>query len=73
MTELMKMLVDAGYPRNEMDHHDSDLYVYVTPVSEKVTKAWCNSHGYRQSWQCPIFRDQITGKLMYECICCYAE
>ena len=33
MTELMKRLVDAGYPREEMDHHYTDLYVYVNEIS----------------------------------------
>ena len=33
MTELMKRLVDAGYPREEMDHHYTDLYVYVNDIS----------------------------------------
>lgn len=33
MTELMKRLVGAGYPREEMDHHYTDLYVYVNEIS----------------------------------------
>ena len=33
MTELMKRLVDAGYPREERDHHYADLYVYVNEIS----------------------------------------
>lgn len=33
---LMERLVEAGYPMEEMDHHCSDLYVYVTPLTWKV-------------------------------------
>ena len=33
---LMIRLLEAGYPHSEMDHHESDLYVYVTPVSTRV-------------------------------------
>lgn len=33
---LMERLVGAGYPMEEMDHHCSDLYVYVTPLTRKV-------------------------------------
>lgn len=73
MTELMQMLIDAGYPNAEMDHHESDLYVYVTPLTTKVIDEWCEKHEYRRAWMCPIFRDQITGKAMYDCAFCYAD
>lgn len=64
---LMEMLIEAGYPKEEMDHHDSDLYVYVTPLTTKVIEEWCKAHDYRMAWHCPTFRDQITGKMMYDC------
>lgn len=28
---LMETLIDAGYPREEMYHHYSDLYIFLTP------------------------------------------
>lgn len=64
---LMQRLLDAGYPREEMDHHESDLYVYVTPVTAQVVERWCKEHGYDRTWHCPTFFDQITGRLMYDC------
>nr|DAN90651.1 MAG TPA: hypothetical protein [Bacteriophage sp.] len=64
---LMKMLIEAGYPESEMDHHESDLYVYVTPLTTKVIEEWCKENGYRKEWHCPTFKDQITGKIMYDC------
>ena len=73
MTELQKMLIDAGYPESEMFHHYSDLYIFVTPVSKKVVEAWCKKHGFAKYWHCPTFKDQITGRLMYDCAFCYAE
>lgn len=73
MTELMRMLVEAGYSKNEMAHSGSDLYVFVTPISSKVIKEWCYIHDYRRDWHCPVFQDQITGCLMYDCFACYAE
>ena len=30
---LMEKLEAAGYPREEMYHHESDLYVFFTPHS----------------------------------------
>lgn len=64
---LKQMLLDAGYPENEMFHHYSDLYVFVTPVTTRVIDKWCNEHGYTKSWHCSKFKDQITGKPMYDC------
>ena len=63
---LMLRLLEAGYPRTEMYHHESDLYVYVTPVTSAVIRDWCREHGYSRTWHCPIFQDQITGKPMYD-------
>lgn len=73
MTELMKRLVDAGYPREEMDHHYTDLYVYVNEISRPIIEQWCAEHGWRVDWMCPVFRDQITGRPMYDCAFQYAE
>ena len=41
---LMEMLIEAGYPKEEMYHpsYGSDLYVYVTPLTTKVIEEWCN-------------------------------
>lgn len=64
---LMKRLLDAGYPKEDMAHHESDLYVYVTPETTKVIEQWCREHGYDRAWNCPTFYDQITGRKMYDC------
>lgn len=65
---LMQMLIDAGYPREEMYNHESDLYVYVTPLTMRIINEWCKENGFIRSWHCPIFKDQITGKPMYDCV-----
>ena len=44
MTELMKRLVDAGYPKEEFFHHYSDLYIFATPL------AACNRTVVRGAW-----------------------
>ena len=36
MTELQKRLIEAGYPKTEMFHHETDLYVYATSLTKKV-------------------------------------
>ena len=30
---LMELLLEAGYPREEVFNHCSDLYVFVTPLT----------------------------------------
>ena len=67
MKSLMERLLEAGYPKEEMYHHCSDLYVYVTPLTTRVIDAWCAEHGYRRTWHCPVFYDQIAGRPMYDC------
>lgn len=63
----MERLLAAGYPRTQMFSHESDLYVYVTPVTTRVLEAWCKDYGFSRSWACPTFRDQVTGRPMYDC------
>lgn len=67
MKPLMQRLLDAGYPRDEMFHHESDLYVYATPLTASIIEEWCKENNYHASWCCPLFRDRITGRLMYDC------
>lgn len=68
MKTLIEKLLEAGYPESEMNHHESDLYVYVTPLTTKVIEEWCKENGFSKNWHCPIFTDQITGKKMYDCV-----
>ena len=72
-TPLMQRLLDAGYPREEMDHHESDLYVYVTPLTTEVIERWCREHEYDRAWHCPTFYDQVTGRLMFDCAFQYGD
>lgn len=37
---LMEALEKAGYPREEMFNHCSDLYVYATPLTKRIIKRW---------------------------------
>lgn len=64
---LMQRLLDAGYPREEMFHHHSDLYIFITPLTMRITSEWCKENGFCKDWFCPSFRDQITGRGMYDC------
>lgn len=70
---LLQRLLDAGYPKEDVFHHSSDLYVFVTPVTKRVVEEWCKEHGYSRSWHCPMFQDQVTGKAMYDCAFQYYE
>lgn len=67
---LMERLLEAGYPPEDIDHYYSDLYVYVTPLTTKIIKEWADENGYDNNLLGGIyiqtFRDQITGKPMYD-------
>ncbi len=62
---LMERLLEAGYPPEDIDHHDYDLYVYVTPLTTRVLKAWMKDNNYTDTLV-QTFKDQITGRMMYD-------
>ena len=61
---LMEKLEAAGYPREEMYHYESDLYVFLTPLTKRVIDEWFEEYGLTRSLFVSTFRDQITGKPM---------
>ena len=66
---LMERLLEEGYPPKDIDHHDYDLYVYVTPLTTKVIKEWMKDNNYTDNlngFLIQKFRDQITGRIMYD-------
>lgn len=70
---LMEMLLDAGYPRAEIFHHGSDLYIYVTKLTTEIVKKWAKERGFSVNHHCPKFTCQITGRQMYDCAFQYYE
>lgn len=64
---LMQQLLDAGYPREQMFNHESDLYVFVTPVTKKVVEEIYKKKGMDRTWHAPIFKSEVDGKPMYDC------
>ena len=67
---LMERLLEAGYPPEDIDHHYSDLYVYVTPLTTRVITEWADENGYDSNLRDGVFvqtfKDQITGRKMYD-------
>ena len=67
---LMERLLEAGYPPEDIDHHYSDLYVYVTPLTTKVIKEWADENGYGSNLRDGVFvqkfKGQIAGRMMYD-------
>lgn len=66
MKTLMQRLVDEGYPSSEMYHHYSDLYIFATPMTQRVVNQWCKDNGYHRDLFVSTFHDQQTGRLMYD-------
>ena len=67
---LMERLLEAGYLPEDVDHHDYDLYVYVTPLTTQVITEWADENGYDSNLRDGVFvqtfKDQITGRKMYD-------
>ena len=62
---LMERLLEEGYPPEDIDHHEYDLYVYITPLTTRVLKAWMKDNNYTDTLV-QTFKDQITGRKMYD-------
>lgn len=63
---LMEMLHEAGYRQEDFFHHRSDLYVYATPLTEKVIDEWCEENGFVKRLFVSKFIDQVTGRPMFD-------
>ena len=66
---LMERLLESGYPPEDIDNHEYDLYVYVTPLTTRVLKSWMKDNNYTDNLYGSFiqkFRDQITGRMMYD-------
>lgn len=72
---LMERLLEVGYPPEDIDHYYSDLYVYVTPLTTKVITEWADENGYDSNLRDGVFiqtfKDQITGRKMYDIVFAY--
>ena len=66
MKPLIEMLLEAGYPKDQIFHHYSDLYVFVSHLTKTVIDKWCKDNGYHRYLFVSTFHDQITGYLMYD-------
>ena len=68
---LIQMLLEAGYPKEDIHHHESDLYIYVTPLTTRVLYDWCVANGWNtqlieNNWLLfSTFKCNITGRKMY--------
>lgn len=62
---LIEKLIEAGYPREEMYHHYSDLYIFITPLTTRVIDEWFKEQELDKALFVEKFRDQITGRPMY--------
>ena len=69
---LVQRLLDAGYPKDQMFHHCSDLYIFATPLTRQVIEKWAEDNGWhlelvrQKSFLFSTFIDQITGRTMYD-------
>lgn len=63
---LMETLEKAGYPREQMFHHCSDLYVFATRTTQSVIREWFKQQGLNRALFVTTFEDLMTGRTMYD-------
>lgn len=67
---LMECLLEAGYPPEDIHHYYSDLYVYVNTLTTRIITEWANDNNYDSNLRDGVFvqtfRNQITGRMMYD-------
>lgn len=67
---LMEAILKSGYPPQDIANHESDLYVFVTKETTQVINDWSKQHNMNQDLFVSKFKDQITGRLMYDLAFC---
>lgn len=70
---LIEALLEAGYPREEIYHHCSDLYIYITPTTTAVVNSWFEKSKLNKLVFVSTFKDLITGRPMYDIAFQYYE
>lgn len=69
---IIETLIESGYPEAEMYHHESDLYIFVTPLTTHILESWCEANGWNKKlvkengFIFIKFKDQVTGRPMYD-------
>lgn len=64
---LLEALIEAGYPNEQVYHHCSDLYIFVTPLTKQIVDKWFKDKGLKRNLFVSTFQDQVTGQMMYDC------
>lgn len=63
-------LINSGYPVDKIGHHESDLYVEITPEVTALLEEWLAESGYepirKNEFLISRFRDAITGRMSYD-------
>lgn len=66
MESLMKKLLDAGYPKTELRHYCSSLFVHPSPLVEQVIDDYCHENDIDMKSFVTPFYDHWTGTTMLE-------
>lgn len=53
---LYQLLLEAGVPQSQLDHHATDLYVLDTPKNRKIIEDYYSSAGKSMDVCAPTFR-----------------
>lgn len=62
---LYEALLSSGYPKEDIFNHESDMYVYVTPLTTRLVEEFWPDDGMRELFV-KKFKDNVTGSHMYD-------
>lgn len=63
---LFEMLIESGYPREDIHHWYSDMYVSKNSSTSQVIDDWIQKSGIKRDLFVDEFKDNVTGESMYE-------
>lgn len=62
---LYEELLSAGYPAKDIFNHESDMYVYVTPLTTRLVNEFWPNDNMRRIFV-STFTDNVTKRTMYD-------
>lgn len=62
---LYETLLSSGYPKTDIFNHESDMYIYVTPLTTRLIEEFWPDDNMRGLFV-KTFTDNINKKLMYD-------
>lgn len=64
---LIQQFVDAGFPKEQIEHNGTDFFIDVTTITTSVLDEWCEKHHVSKNIKFPKCWDSKQNKYVYRC------